>query len=190
VSALEQLVTDDIVEFGYCDLAPISDRRFQVIRRDERDFGDSVEVSWLIRTQTTLLQLQPGLNQNAGDLIVKSALERPQVEAVFDMRAFVTVFHEGFTPHIPLARGAGGLAGEFADWLDVEGYTQNVDARPGRARVAPGGSWVDYDLYMLQGRSCPGRTVEIEVYRNETDVFLCRALPDHVIERIWPAGGT
>ncbi len=31
-------------------------------------------------------------------------------------------------------------------------------------------------------------TVEIEVYRNETDVFLSKGFCGHVIERIWPAG--
>lgn len=184
LSGLEQLVTGDIVEFGFCDLADISDRRFQVFRRVERDFGDSFETSWLIRAQATILRLQAGLNEKSGDVILKRAVARPYVESIFDMQAFISVFEPGFTGRVPVLQLPSGLK----DWLDPSGYAQNVDARPARSRVAPEGSWLDYDLYVLQGRSLPDLTVEIEVYRNETDVFLTRSFGGHVIERIWPAG--
>lgn len=185
LSKVEHVVPGDIIEFGFCDMNILSDRRFEVLRKEERDFGDRVLISWLIGAQYDTLSLQPSPDGHAGDIVVKTEINRLEVETVFDMRAFVTVFQQGFTKHVPLFE----VPARLAEWLDGEGYVQHVDARPGRSRTPPDGGWLDYDFYALYGRSSTDRTIEIEVYPNETRVFACRAFPHHVIERLWPAGG-
>ncbi|MGF1454071.1 MAG: hypothetical protein ACFB6R_01700 [Alphaproteobacteria bacterium] len=178
------LEVGDYVEFGFLPIPDLSNKRFAVAQINHVDYGHGAQRSLVLASGETTV----GLSYEAGDqgraLIVTKLLPRPDVEQLFDMDRFATVFDTGLASALPLI----GRPEHLDPWLDGSGYEERVDAVPARFRTGTDLQWSTFDFYELEGMSDAGFTLEIEVYDDDTEIYACRALRPDAVEKYWPSG--
>ncbi|MGB0747391.1 MAG: hypothetical protein ACPGO3_01475 [Magnetospiraceae bacterium] len=178
----EELTVGDFVEFGEAPLPAISGGLFKVEEANAVDYGDGAEPSFIITRRGITLGFSVDRSDGEAGIVVSRRLKRREVESTFDMEAFGSLFGEGYTKDIPVQN----IAEELQPWIDPEGYRESVDCLRSKFKSGTGKSWEAFEYYELTGIDDDDLTVEIEVYPDDTEVYLCRWFPIALAEKLWP----
>lgn len=180
----------DLLEMGLCPVPDLSGKTFEVTEVNTVDYGDGLEATFTLVADGQKFGLSVESDDEGEQLVFTKLLRRDHVLTVFDGEQFGQVFDEGTNWSSKVMACPPGYAG----WLDENSYKETIDAiqgyfQKGDHRDGPLSSREEqFDFYELEG-SDHRFTIEIEVYDgDETEVYACRALPFHNIERLWPKG--
>ncbi len=176
----DDLQKGDMVEFDFSDMSDISGKSFLVESVNQCNYGGGNEPSLVIFHQRTYLGLSVIRDGDVPMLCLSKRIQRSDVEKCFDMTAFGQIFDEGYTKDINIRDN-----GNFIGWIKDGYYHENTDCIAAKF-IDERGRTEPFDFYELRSVNDSLYSVEIEVYDGETEIYLCRLLPMHVIRGLWP----
>ena len=185
---VRDLRVGDMIEFGLSDIDDISGQTFKVSQVNSVDYGDGIQPSMTLTSGRLSLGFEV-VDENGEEYLQFSKLVKSKdVLKIFDGDQFGHVFNEGANSTCTVISKPEHLV----DWIGNGDYRESADAiqssyYKGDCRFDQHQNVEYFDYYELEGDD--GYSVDIEVYDGgETEVYLTRQLPMHIIEELWPHG--
>lgn len=184
----KDLRVGDLFEMGLSPISELNNKTFKVIEANTLDYGEGLETAFIITAEGQKYGLYLSSDDEGESLQFSKLIKRSDVAKIFGLEVFGDIFEEGTSWNSPV----NDVPSALEDWIDMQGYYKSTDAL--KAYFEKGDHRFDlnksraeeFDYYDLKG-SGGAFSIEVEVYDgDETEVFACRNLPLHSIDKLWP----
>ncbi len=184
----KDLRAGDLFELGLCPISEISGKTFTILEANTLDYGDGLEIAFVISADRQKYGLSVISDDEGERLSFSKLIGHSEIDQLFGLDSFASLFDDDM---------GGGLAiqtisAALSDWAIEGDYFRTVDALKGYFEKGDhrlnlnSKRAAEFDYYQLVGANSD-YSIEVEVYDgDETEVYICRNLPMHTIDKLWP----
>ena len=170
----------------------LRDAMLEVLEVNTSQFEFSHEPEWVLQGESGQI-IFFSINEEDGksSAAFSIKIERRDVEALFDMEQFSSIFDSEFPTRLHVKKNEGPLSAWLADIYEQDGESERgffyrQDYRGSQPPITEG-SGEPFDYYSLYNDEGT-HALEVEVWGNgETDILLTLYRPLSDIRELWPA---
>ena len=184
----KDLRVGDLFELGLCPISELSGKTFTVIEANTLDYGDGLQTAFLISADRQKYGLSVISNNQSESLSFSKLIGHGEIGQLFGLDSFGTLFEDDMNGSLATQT----ISAELGDWAIKGDYFRTVNALKGYFEKGDhrlnlnNKQAVEFDYYQLVGVKSIF-SIEVEVYDgDETEVYICRNLPMHTIDKLWP----